>query len=56
MEDTFQLKVVIISELVSLDIPFIRMHTLFDLTYLLFDQELTKIVHKFGVHSIQSRN
>ena len=53
-EDTFQLKVVIIFELLSLDTPYIRSHTIFELTCLLFDQELTQIVHKFGVHPVHT--
>ena len=28
------------------------MHTIFELTCLLFDQELIRIVHKFGVHPV----
>ena len=48
-EDTFQLKVVLIFELLSLDTYYIRRHTC-----LFFDQELTKIVQKFGVHPVNA--
>ena len=48
--DTFYLKFILILQLGALDSPYFRMHTIFELTCLLFDKELIRIVHKFGVH------
>ena len=52
--DTFYLKFILILQLRALDSPYFRMNTIFELTCLLFDQELIRIVHKFGVHPVGS--